>query len=64
MKLRIQGTEREIHEAMRLLLQQPEVTILDASRNYPNRHNSEFRRYLDIALLSEPDGGKEKGGNH
>ncbi len=59
MKLRIQGTESEIHEIMLLLLQQPEVTILDASRNYPNRHNSEFRRYLDIALLSEPDGGKK-----
>ena len=59
MKLRIQGTESEIHEIMLLLLQQPEGTILDASRNYPNRHNSEFRRYLDIALLSEPDGGKK-----
>ena len=57
MKLRIQGTENEIQEVMRLLLQQPEVTILAASRNYPNRHNSEFRRYLEIALLSEPDGG-------
>lgn len=59
MKLRIQGTESEIHEIMLLLLQQPEVTILDASRNYPNRYNSEFRRYLEIALLSETDGGKK-----
>lgn len=53
MELRIQGLPGEIEKLVHTLSQIPGLIFTRETKNYPNRNNNQFRRYISFEIREE-----------